>query len=86
MTPEEKQQLIDAYQMEMNGLQDLLRQGDYKARKEIDEIFTIIKTQFPDIATPVHDKYAADEAKAQQFRDRINELQALIDELKNTAE
>lgn len=82
MTPEEKQQLIDEKQAEINGLQNLLAQGDYKARKEIDEIYTIIKAQFPEAATPVHDKYAADEVKAQQFRDRINELEAEIEELK----
>ena len=81
MTDEQKQQLINEKQEEINGLQNLLAQGDYKARKEIDEIYSIIKTQFPEVATPVHDKYQADEAKAQQFRDRINELQALIDEL-----
>lgn len=83
MTPEEKQQLIDEKQMEINGLQNLLAQGDYKARKEIDEIYSIVKTQFPNAATPVHDKYAAAEAKAQEFRDRINELEDEIEALKN---
>lgn len=82
MTPEEKEQLIEEKQMEINGLQNLLAQGDYKARKEIDEIYTIIKAQFPSIATPVHDKYAQAEAQAQQFRDRINELEEEIEELK----
>ena len=82
MTPEEKEQLIEEKQMEINGLQNLLAQGDYKARKEIDEIYTIIKAQFPSIATPVHDKYAQVEAQAQQFRNRINELEEEIEELK----
>ena len=85
MTDEQKQKLIEEKQMEINGLQNLLAQGDYKARKEIDEIYSIIKTQFPAIATPVYDKYIADEIKAQQFRDRINQLQAEIDDLINAA-
>lgn len=82
---DEQQQLLEEYQMELNGLENLLAQGDYKARKEIDEIYSIVKSQFPDIATPVHDKYAAAEQQAQQFRDRINELQDLIDALINQA-
>jgi len=83
MTDEQKQQLIDEKQAEINGLQNLLAQGDYKARKLIAELGGIIKTQFPNVETPVYDGYLAAETKAQQFRDRINELQAEIAELLN---
>lgn len=81
MTPEEKQALIDAYQMEINGLQDLLSQKDYITRKCIDEIYRMLGVIAPDIATPVYDEYRDVETKAQQFRDRINELKELIAEL-----
>lgn len=83
MSNEEKQALIEEKQAEINGLQDLLKQGDYKARKEISEIYSIIKAQFPSVATPVYDKYAQVEAQAQQFRNRINELEEEIKELED---
>ena len=81
LTPEEKQAQIDAYQMEINGLQDLLSQKDYITRKCIDEIYRMLGVIAPNIATPVYDEYRDVETKAQQFRDRINELKELIAEL-----
>ena len=77
-----KEQLIEEKEAEINGLQNLLAQGDYKARKLIAELGAIIREQFPEAEMPVYEGYLAAETQAQTFRDRINELQEEIDELK----
>lgn len=77
-----KDELIEQKQTEINGLMNLLKQGDYKARKLIAELGAIIREQFPNAEMPVYESYLEAETKAQQFRDRINELEEEIEELK----
>ena len=77
-----KEEQIEEKQAEINGLMNLLAQGDYKARKLIAELCAIIREQFPNAEMPVYEKYLEAETKAQQFRDRINELEEEIEELK----
>lgn len=72
---------IKEKQAEINGLQNLLAQGDYKARKLIAELGAIIREQFPEAEMPVYEGYLASETQAQTFRNRINELQEEIKEL-----
>ena len=78
-----KEEQIEQKQSEINGLRNLLEQGDYKARKLIAELGAIIREQFPNAEMPVYEGYLEAETKAQQFRDRINELEAEIAELQN---
>ncbi|MBR3654851.1 MAG: hypothetical protein IKN62_05420 [Elusimicrobia bacterium] len=84
MTPEETMQLIEQKQGLVNGKTNELEQGDYVARKEIDELYGIIKTKFPDVLTPIYDKYLANEQLAQTLRSEIHQLKDEIEQLKRT--
>lgn len=82
MTEEEKQKKIEELQGEICAFTNLLEQGDYKARKLIAELGSIIRAKFPDADMPMHDKYLAAENEAQHFRNEINRLEKEIEELK----
>ena len=84
MTPEEKQKAIERLEGEIGNFTNLLEQGDYRARKLIHELGEIIKTQFPNVQTPVYDSYLSREQEAQTFRDEINRLQAEIETIKRS--
>ena len=81
----DKEQLIEEKRTEIRGLKNLLEQGDYKARKLLFEVCSIVKENL-DVEMPVFDHYEQAEEQAQQFRDRINELEEEIKELENTTE
>lgn len=83
MTPEEKQKEIERLEGEIGAFTNLLQQGDYRARKLIHELGGIIKTQFPNVSTPVYDSYLAKEEQAQTFRNEINRLQDEIERIKH---
>ena len=81
----DKEQLIEEKRAEIRGLKNLLEQGDYKARKLLFEVCSIVKENL-DVEMPVFDNYEQAEEQAQQFRDRINELEEEIKELETTTE
>lgn len=81
MTDDEKQKKINELYGEIGAYTNLLEQGDYRARKIIDELGAFIKKQFPNAQLPVYESYMAREKEAQTFRDKINECQEKIKEL-----
>lgn len=81
MTPEEKQKEIDRLYGEIGEYTNLLVQGDYRARKMIDEVAAIVKVKLG-MPMPIYDKYLADEEKAETFRAKIRECEEKIKELK----
>lgn len=66
-----------ARQEEIAALRNLLMQNDYAARKIAFEAARTIKKLHPDEPMPELDKYIEMENKADQFRARINELEAM---------
>jgi hypothetical protein len=65
----------------INGNLDLLKQGDWIARKGYKELAEIIHAKFPDEAMPIYNKYLAHETEAQRLRDENNVLEEEIAEL-----
>lgn len=64
-------------QEEIAALQNLLMQNDYAARKVAFEVARTVKRLHPDEPMPALDQYLEMENKADEFRARINELQAM---------
>lgn len=58
-----------------NEYNDLLKQMDYTARKVAFEVAKALKTKFPDIKLPNYEKYKEGEAKAEEFRQILNDLE-----------
>ena len=81
MIDEEKQEKIAKLEGEICAFQNLLQQGDYKARKLIAEVCAIVKERLG-VDMPIYEKYLDAETKAQFFRDEINRLEKEIDDLK----
>jgi hypothetical protein len=62
-------------QAEINAYKNLLEQNDYIARKVAFEVAAKLKELYPDLSMPVFEHYLELEAKAESFRNRINELE-----------
>lgn len=78
-----KEQQIEEKEAEIREKLNLLEQGDYISRKCIAELYSILKAADPSLQTPVYDEYTAQEAKAQEYRERISELRQEIKDLED---
>lgn len=76
MTEDEKSELI----ARMNGLQNLLEQKDYSARKVAFEVARLYKESHPEAITPALDKYIEGEKLADEWRDEITEIRKKLEE------
>ena len=75
MTEDEKSELI----ARMNGLQNLLEQKDYSARKVAFEVARLYKQAHPDLVTPALDEYIDGENLADQWRAEIDEIRRQLE-------
>ncbi len=62
---------------EICALKNLLSQNDYTSRKVAFEVARIVRELHPEVEMPVLEQYIEMEDKADQFRARIEELQAM---------
>jgi len=61
-------------QAEINAYRNLLEQNDYIGRKVAFEVAALFKAQFPNVSTPVYEKYLASEEQANNFRANMETL------------
>ena len=81
MAKTNKEALIEEKQEQINAEINALSRGDYRASKLVAEVCAVVKAALS-ADMPVYDGYLAALQEAQERRDRINQLEEEIEDLK----